>query len=183
MVEVPRIGFDALPPELRDLLAPRVKRLGYLGEFFQVGAHQPEALGHFIRFTETLKEALPANLVELCALTVSTWSGNDYERVQHERLSLKLGLTKAWIRDVERLEPETATKLTTVEQYAQLLVVAVITTGGRNARRQADTFLQLTDAQTLIGILLTIGRYLAHSAVCNTLQITAPVSSPLTDES
>lgn len=179
MVDVPRIGFDALPPELHDLLAPRVKRLGYLGEFFQVGAHQPEALGHFIRFTESLKDALPSNLVELSALTVSTWSGNAYERVQHERLSLKLGQSLDWVRDVERLAPDTAKHLSEVEEAAQRLILAVVKSQGRDARADAESFLRLSDAPTLIGVLLTVGRYLAHSAVCNTLGIKPPVSSPL----
>ncbi len=44
-------------------IAGEFERLGYLGEFFQVCASQPDALYHFNRFTEVLKAALPGNLV------------------------------------------------------------------------------------------------------------------------
>jgi len=179
MAELARLSFDALPPTLQDELRPRFERLGYLGEFFQVGAHQPEALGHFIRFTESLKDALPANLVELCALTVSSWSGNAYERVQHERLSLKLGFGEAWVREVERLDPDGTQALSDVEKAVQQLVLAIAPSQGRDARPSADALLAMTDAATLVGVLLTVGRYLAHSAFCNTLQIQPPVPSPL----
>ncbi len=179
MLDIPRIPFEKLPPELQHELGSKFRRLGYLGEFFQVSAHQPEALGHFIRFTETLKDALPMNLVELLALTISTWSGNGYERVQHERLSLKSGQSEAWVRDVEALAPDEATNLDATEKAVQRLALAVAKTQGRGAQSEADAFLKLSDPAMLMGVLLTIGRYLAHSAICNTLQLAAPVPSPL----
>jgi alkylhydroperoxidase family enzyme len=175
----PRIAFDDLPDGLKRELAPKVRRLGYLGEFFQVAAHQPESLEHFIRFTETLKDALPINLVELLALTISTSSGNAYERVQHERLALKSGLSEAWVRAAERLAPDAAPELNDIERAAQRLALAMAKNQGRGARPTADAFLALTDSVTLMGVMLTVGRYLAHAAICNTLEIEAPVSSPL----
>ncbi len=178
MIEVPRISYDALPANLREELAAKVKRLGYLGEFFQVAAHQADALYHFNRFTETLKEALPHNLVELLALTISTWSENFYERIQHERLALKLGFSEAWVRDVERLSPHSSTQLSPTEKAAQALALSMAKTQGRGSRADADALLTLTDPQTLVGVMLTVGRYLAHSAFCNTMQIKPPVSSP-----
>jgi alkylhydroperoxidase family enzyme len=123
---VPRIPFPQLPSELAELLGPRVERLGYLGEFFQVAAHQPNALGHFVRFTESLNGALPDRLMELVALSVSTRLENDYERHQHERLSLKLGFSLEWLRAVERLEPATAVELEPLERAAQALVLSVV---------------------------------------------------------
>ena len=181
MIDVPRISYDELPPNLKEELAAKVKRLGYLGEFFQIAAHQPDALYHFNRFTETLKEALPHNLVELLALTLSTWSENFYERVQHERLALKLGFSEAWIRDVESLSPNVATQLDATERAAQNLALSMARTQGRGARLDAEAFLSLTDKETLVGVMLTIGRYLAHSAICNTMQFKPPVPSPLGD--
>src|SRR5438309_28638 len=73
-------------------VAGEPRRLGYLGEFFQVAAHQPAALSAFVSFSEALKDALPWRLVEVIALTVSARTGNAYERVQHERLALTLGM-------------------------------------------------------------------------------------------
>jgi alkylhydroperoxidase family enzyme len=179
MSGVRRIPFDELTPEIRDALDSKVRRLGYLGEFFQVSAHQPEPLLHFIRFTDTLKEALPINLVELLALTLSTWSGNDYERVQHERLALKSGLSEDWVRAVETLAPETAPVLDEKERATQRLALTVARSQGREARSDADRLLALSDETLLIGVMLTIGRYLAHSAICNTFGLKPPVPSPL----
>lgn len=175
----PRIDFDQLTEGLKRELDSKVSRLGYLGEFFQVSAHQPEALGHFIRFTETLKEALPINLVELLALTISTLSGNAYERVQHERLALKSGLSEAWVRAAERLAPDTAPELNAVERAAQRLALAMARNQGRGAKSEADALLALTDSARLMAVMLTVGRYLAHAAICNTLEIKPPVSSPI----
>src|ERR1700723_620345 len=95
----PRLSAKEMPPELASFLHPRIKRLGYLGEFFQCTAHQPEALLSFLEFTDHLKHALPNNLTEVVSLTVAQLAGNRYERVQHERLSLKLGFGENWVRE------------------------------------------------------------------------------------
>src|ERR1700679_2835223 len=98
--QIPRLSAKEMPPELATYLRPRVKRLGYLGEFFQCTAHQPKALLSFLEFTEHLKHALPNNFTEIIALSVAVLMKNDYERVQHERLSLKLGFSEEWLREV-----------------------------------------------------------------------------------
>src|SRR5919202_6512700 len=97
---IPRLSTEELDPRLAEMLRPKVERLKYLGEFFQCTGHQPEALMSFYKLTEDLKEALPDNLTELVALSCATFMGNAYERVQHERLALKLGFTEAWVREV-----------------------------------------------------------------------------------
>lgn len=181
MIEIPRISYIALPVKLRQELAAKVNRLGYLGEFFQIAAHQPEALYHFNRFTEILKEALPHNLAELLALTISTWSENFYERVQHERLALKLGLSEEWVKEVEKLSPAQSLILSPVEKAAQTLALSMAKTQGRGSRADAEEFMKLTDHQTLVAVMLTVGRYLAHSAFCNTMQIKPPVPSLIGD--
>ena len=180
-LDIPRIPYDALDHDLAELLRPRVERLGYLGEFFQVGAHQPEALGHFIRFTEALKTALPARLSEIVALTVSCKLGNDYERVQHERLSLKLGFSQEWIRAVERLTPDDSDLLEADERAAQALVLSVVESLGRASSAAASRYASIADPALLIGVLLATGRYLAHAALCNTIGIAAPFRSPLSE--
>ena len=179
MVDIPRIPFERLPEILKQDLEAKYRRLGYLGEFFQVTAHQPEALFHFNRFTETLKEALPQNLVELLALTLSTWSGNAYERVQHERLALKYGLSEKWIRAVEKLEPDSANALSAEERAVQRLALVMAKTQGRDGAAALSDLAPYCDAERAVAILLTVGRYLAHSAISNTLRLAAPVASPL----
>ncbi|MHB8528592.1 MAG: hypothetical protein ACYC8V_03660 [Caulobacteraceae bacterium] len=179
MIDLPRIPFERLPEKLKGELRSKYDRLGYLGEFFQVAAHQPEALFHFNRFTEALKEALPQNLVELLALTLSRWSGNDYERVQHERLALKLGFAEDWVRDVERLEPDTVSRLTEEERAVQALALAMAKTQGHGAQEAAASCRSLMEPDRLVAVMLTVGRYLAHSAISNTLRFVPPVASPL----
>jgi hypothetical protein len=178
MADLPRIPYEKLPPQLKDELRAKVERLGYLGEFFQIGAHQPEALYHFNRFTETLKKALPDNIVELLALTLSCWSGNDYERVQHERLALKMDLSREWVLDVERLAPDSAAHLSDMEKAVQRLALAVAKSQGRDAKAEADSFLALAGPERTMAVMMTIARYLAHSAICNTFKFAPPVASP-----
>src|SRR3984957_15237513 len=98
--KIPRLSAKEMPPALSSFLRPRVKRLGYLGEFFQCTAHQPEALLSFLEYTEHLKHALPNNLTEVVALSIAVLMDNAYERVQHERLSFKLGFSEEWLREV-----------------------------------------------------------------------------------
>jgi alkylhydroperoxidase family enzyme len=177
--QLPRLDFDALTPELRELLAPRVKRLGYLGEFFQAAAHQPEALGHFVRFTEALREALPPRVTQLVALSVAAWAENHYERVQHERLALKLGLHADWIRDVLRLAPDQAVRLDAEERAAQAFVLDVVARCGRDSGDTGRRYLALAGPERFVAVLLATGRYLAHAAFCNAVGVRAPVASPL----
>src|SRR5919109_3418223 len=101
---IPRLSVSELDPRLAELLRPKVERLNYLGEFFQCTGHQPQALISFHKLTEDLKEALPDNLTELVALTVAAKLDNPYERVQHERLALKLGFSERWAREVISLK-------------------------------------------------------------------------------
>lgn len=176
---LPRTSFENLPPLLRDEFRAKFERLGYLGEFFQVCASQPDALYHFNRFTEVLKSALPMNLVELLALTLSTWAGNAYEQVQHERLSLKSGLSKDWVMAAERLDPDGATALSDTEKDVQRLALAMARTQGRAAQAELAALNRSLSPALQVAVLLTVGRYIAHSTICNTLQFTAPVASPL----
>jgi alkylhydroperoxidase family enzyme len=168
--------MDELGAELRALLAPRVERLGYLGDFFRYSAHQPEALGHFIRYTEALKGALPDDLVETVALTAATVLGNDYERNQHERLCVALGFGQEWVRAVEHaaasgdtsgLAPEVAV----CSAYVRSAVLGV------EPRGEFAALVAAIGEAPAVGVVLTAARYAAHALVVRTFGITAPVAS------
>ena len=165
---IARIGFDDLEPGLREVLRPRVERLGYLGEFFQVAAHQPDALVSLNALTEQLRGALPDDAAETVALTVATVTGNDYERHQHERLSLKLGFDEAWIRSVIALEEGSLTQRTVIDLLADR---------GRGAN--VDALAEEQGDAFAVAVLLLTGRYLMHSTVVNALGLEPPVPSPL----
>jgi alkylhydroperoxidase family enzyme len=177
--QLPRLALESLPAELRALLSPRVERLGYLGEFFQTAAHQPEALAHFVRFTESLKAALPPRISELVALTVAAFAENRYERVQHERLALSLGFSADWIRDVLRLAPQQAPALDAEERAAQAFVLDVAARCGRGVSDTAERYLALAGPERFVAVLLATGRFLAHAAFCNAVGARPPVASPL----
>jgi alkylhydroperoxidase family enzyme len=167
------IPFDALDDELRTLLAPRVERLGYLGEFFRLAAHQPDALAGFIRFTEALKAGLPWRLVEIAALTVATETENDYERVQHERLARKLGMSEDELAAV--LAADVTPRCFSPAEVATHELA--LNCAQRTGRGGADLFVALrdaTDQEIATGVLLVCSRYLAHANFVNTMGIGVP---------
>lgn len=174
---IPSIPYDELPTNLRDLLSPRVERLGYLGGFFQQTAHQPDALAAWIGFTEAAKAGLDPRLVEVIALTVATWTANDYERHQHERLSLTLGLTLAWVLDVEALTPDQAVGLAEDERAVQGLALAAIAHLRAGAPAELASVRALLGDAAAVAALFVIGRFVAHALIANTLQLEPPVPS------
>jgi hypothetical protein len=176
---IPRLPQEKLHPELESFLRPRIERLGYLGEFFQCTAHQPEALLSFLEFTDHLKHALPNNLTEVVSLSVAQLMNNSYERVQHERLSLKLGFGENWVREVLSLSADGREILSKQELLVQRLVVAVIDRKGHNTRRELEAVIQSIGPAMTIAVLMLIGRYMSHAMIVNCLELDAPVPSPL----
>ena len=176
---IPRLSYEQLDSRLAEMLRPKVERLKYLGEFFQCTGHQQRALMSFHQLTEDLKDALPDNLTELVALTVAASMGNAYERVQHERLSLKLGLGEPWVRAVLALEPDRAPELSGVERLAQRLTLAVIERRGHDTAGELDALVRETGHEQAVGVLMLVGRYVMHALIANCLALEPPVSSPL----
>lgn len=177
MVDIPRLEMDQLAPRLAEALRPRVERLGYLGEFFKITGHQPDALMAFMDFTETSKGGLANNFVELVALSVSGALENDYERHQHERLSVKLGLGADWVTAANKLAPDTQDLLSEDEKKVQALVLCVIETKGHGAASALDAVVDALGHEQAVAVLLLIGRYVTHGMIVNTLGLAAPVAS------
>ena len=174
---IPRLSMGVLDPQLADLLRPKVERLNYLGEFFQCTGHQPPALISFYRLTEDLKQALPDNLTELVALTIAGKMNNPYERVQHERLALKLCLSEAWVRAVISLKPEG--QLSQTEMLVQKLTLAVLERRGHDTGAEFENVIRAVGHKEAIAVLMLIGRYVMHALIANCLELQPPVSSPL----
>lgn len=174
---VPLIGVEQLDPRVRQRLQSKIDRLGYLGTFFQLTAHQPEALAAFIDYTDATKKALPNDLAEMVALTVATATGNDYERHQHERLSVKLGLGQDWVARVEMLDPDSGDGLTPEQQATQRWVLAVLKAHGRGSQSEVDALVSTLGHETAIAVALMCGRYVAHATIANSFGIQSPVSS------
>ena len=172
--QIPRLSAKELPPALASFLRPRVERLGYLGEFFQCTAHQPEALLSFLEFTEHLKHALPNNLTEAVALSIAVLMDNTYERVQHERLSLNLGFSEEWLREVLSLAADGHRILSEQERAVQQLVISVVHRRGRNTTPELEAVTRIIGPAQTIAVLMLIGRYMSHALIVNTLNLAPP---------
>jgi hypothetical protein len=178
---LPRKSFEEFPEEVASRLRARVARLGYLGEFFRCAVHQPEALAAFIDFTESGKGSLPPRDVELIALTCSGWMKNQYERNQHERLSVRLGFGRHWVAAVNALSPASQIALSPEEKDLQKLVLTVLDSKGSGAKVLFEKCLEDRGAEQAVAILMVIGRYVVHGLFINTLDLQPPVPSIFED--
>jgi hypothetical protein len=178
---VKRLEFEELAPAVADRLSARVKRLGYLGEFFRCAAHQPQALAAFIDFTEAGKGALDDRLVEVIALTVASWMDNAYERHQHERLSMRLGFGRDWIESINRLKPDEPSILKPEERRMQRLVLGILETRGKGAAALFEETVAEIGQESAVAVLMVIGRYVTHALIVNTLALAPPVPSIFED--
>jgi hypothetical protein len=173
---VPAVAYEDLPEPLRSELAPRVRRLGYLGAFFSVLGHQPEALRDFHRFTEDLKAAVPANLAEIVALTVATLLENEYERVQHVRLATVQGHGPVWI--AEASAGAGSVELSPEELAVRDLARHLVDRRGQDARIRLDAVVERLGPRLAVGVVLLVARYVAHAHVANAFELVSPVESP-----
>lgn len=172
-----RLGYAELDASLREALEEKVARLGYLGEFFAVAGHQPAALLAFHEFTEALKRALPPELTEVVALAVATELGSDYERCQHEQLSVRLGFSPAWVAAAEGRAGGDPASLSAQARCARELVLAVLRDRGHGAGDAVEAAAGLLGEEQAVAVLLLIGRYVAHGFLGNSVRLTAPVAS------
>ncbi len=179
---IPRLEMAQLTPELTAALDAKVKRLGYLGEFFKCMGNQPKALLSFNTLTEDLKKALPDNLTEVVALTVAGVMQNDYERNQHERLCINLGFDKPWVRDVNARAPEKTSRLSAEERLVQKFTLAALASHGRQAQDEFEAVAKLLGANYAVAVLMLVGRYMMHALIVNTLKLAPPVNSIFEDK-
>lgn len=159
---------------LREALAARVARLGYLGEFFKCAALQPDCLLAFMQLTDALKKALPDRLGELVTLAVTAATGNEYERNQHERLCERLGYQRSWIAAASG---RGSGPLSPAEQAVQRLSLSALRTNGRELSSELTDVVEAVGPAQTVSILLLIGRNWAHGLVANALGCQPPVAS------
>lgn len=177
---IKRLTIEEMEPALAKELRPRYERLGYLGEFFRCAGHLPEATIAFSRFTETAKKGISNKQAELVALTVATMLENQYERNQHERLSVRSGFGRDWVAAVEELSPAAA--LTDpAEKAIQTYVLAAVRTYGQRAQAEFEAVVDAVGPVGAVSVMLVMGRYLAHAVFSNTLRFSAPVPSIFED--
>lgn len=155
---LPRLSFENSDPRVQALLKPVVERLDYFGEFFQVAANHPDALLKFMEYTGAVKAPLEANANEVLALTVcSRCPGGEYERIQHERLSLKTGFSKDWIGELTGEIVPADSKLDATERKLRDLAVAVV--DGKNATEALNAVVEALGPERSVAAMLQITRF------------------------
>jgi len=179
--KIPVLSFEELPEKIASQLEAKYQRLGYLGEFFARTAHQPEALAAFNEFTNLAKGSLDFKTVELVALTVATMKAVDYEKNQHERLSVRKGYGRDWVTEVEKLEPENTTTLKREEQLVQRFVIDAVNKDGKSVTSQLDAVIDAFSYENAIAIMMVMARYTTHAMLVNCMNIGPPVPSIFED--
>jgi alkylhydroperoxidase family enzyme len=172
------LGLVDLPAPLKELLEPRVARLGYLGAFFTHAAHQPDALLHFHQFTEALKAAVPERTVEIIALTIAGDTGNAYERVQHERLALKIGMDPGEVRALSHGTLHPFPSFSAAERAAHTLATCVTKRYGSGCEPAFLRLKRVVGDEEAVACLLLAGRYVAHATIANVWRLEPPADSP-----
>ena len=178
MIGIPRLrSLDELDPRLADYLAPTVARLGYLGELFQTLGHVPDAVVAFMEYTKAVKAPLSDRENELLALVVSAVLGADYERIQHERLALKLGLSRDWIAELTGRKVESPSQLNDQDRRLQELALAVVARHGKGVEEELRALVDEVGPQKAVAVLLQISRFVTIALLVNALQLRLPVPS------
>lgn len=153
-------------------------RLGYLGAFFTHAGHQPTALLHFYEFTEALKAALPERTVEIVALTIAGDTGNAYERVQHERRAIEIGMEPEEVAALSHGTLHPFASFTPAERAAHALATCVTRSFGSGCEPAFLRLKRLVGEEQSVACLLLAGRYVAHATIANVWRLEAPVASP-----
>lgn len=160
------------------MLSDKVARLGYVGGFFAGLGHAPRALAAFERFTSATRSHLSEPVAETIALTLAGLAGNDYERVQHERLARSHGHDDAWIAAVHAGPCEVTDA---VQRAAAELATAMYHRDAERARAAVAALTVLDGPATAAASLLLCGRFLAHSAISAVLDLRDPTGEEDSD--
>jgi hypothetical protein len=180
MTTIRPLTLEQVDPKLRDMLQPTVDRLGYFGEFFQYAGHAPGVLTGFMQYSGALKGALPDDLNEAIALTVCSHLEFEYERVQHERLSLKLGLEREWIATLVGRSDKAV--LTAAQQSVRVLALAVLAGQLDDARAALEGLAAETDEAVAVAALFQVMRFRDVCSIGRLLDMRLPVASIFSGE-
>lgn len=172
-----RLSLEDVEPALRAELEPTVARLGYFGEFFQVFSAVPGAVLTFMGYTKAVKAPLADSENEVLALTVCAALGDSYERIQHERLSVRLGLDSAWIAAAEGRDGADMTRLSVEETALRELALVVVATHGKGCRAKVAGAAAVLGPQKTAAALLQITRFMSIATLCSALELSLPVPS------
>lgn len=180
MAAIRPLALDDVDPKLRETLQPVVDRLGYFGEFFQYGGHAPGVVAGFMHYSGALKGAIPDDINETIALTVCSHLGFAYERIQHERLALKLGFDRDWIASL--VGRASAAQLTPAQLCARDLSLAILDDRVAEARAVVERLAAETSEAIAVAALFQITRFRDVCTVGRLFDMQIPVPSIFADD-
>ncbi|MBO9376291.1 hypothetical protein GG804_05895 [Sphingomonas histidinilytica] len=167
MTNISPLEFAEIGETLQKLFQPTVDRLGYFGDFFRYGSHAPDVLSAFMGLSVALKGAIPDDVNETVALTVCQAMDFPYERIQHERLSVKLGFDREWIAAM--VGRPSAAETTPLQQAARALSIAIVEGRHDAARDAAEQVASLASPGLAVALLFQATRFMQVCAVGRTL--------------
>lgn len=174
---IPRLAQHELDTGLQELLKPTVERLGYLGEFFAVAGHVPGAVNGFMQYTGAVKAPLSDRQNEVLALSVCGLLGADYERIQHERLARRLGMSAPWIAAAAGRPGANPAELGDDERSLRQLALAVAARHGERCTSELAAVSAALGPAKAVAALLQITRFVTIALLCNALALEVPVPS------
>lgn len=169
------VALDDLDPAIAGPIRAASERLGYYGEMFQYLANGPAALAAFLSYSGALRPTLDPALSELIALTVCTRMDFAYERIQHERLAINLGLSRAWIAALVEQGPDEV--LTAGERAARALAIGLVDGRYADARSAFPQVAAAYDAEQAVAALFQITRFIDVCRMGLLLEAELPVPS------
>lgn len=89
---------------------------------------------------------------------------------------MTLGLDAAWVRAVERLNPDNG-PLTAGQRAAQRWVIAGLKDNGHGSRAALTRLVEAIGAAPAVAVVLLAGRYIAHATLVNSFGVRPPVAS------
>jgi hypothetical protein len=104
---------------------------------------------------------------------------NEYERVQHERLVLKVGFAQSWL-EVVCIGAAGHRTLSADEQLIQQLAISATSRGGRSCGPELDAVIHAIGPRQALAVLMLVGRYVCHALIANALALAPPgvIASP-----
>ena len=110
-------------------------------------------------------------------VALSSRLGNTYEQYQNERLSLKLGLSEAWVRSALGPVDDSASVFTAEEKAVQKYAIAAGQGLGRGVDEEFKALVAAVGPRKAIAVMWLVGRTITHAMISNTLHLASPVTS------
>ena len=179
---IPRRDAADLPEPLAGKVAAVADRVGYTGEFFTTVGWVPDALAGLLDFTAACKAPLSDRHNEVLALRVCARLDATYERIQHERLCERLGLSDAWVLAAEGREGGDPAALDRDEEALAALADRLIQTAGQGAQAELAAVATRLGPEGAVAATLQVARFQMIALLVHAFDLTLPVASRFDEE-